>query len=105
MVLKMCRNGDDCPFAHHTKELDVEYKPKEWVKIFNQNSQKNLRMIDGMASQSDFRKTLEFSKFRTTNSFLPTNLEEETIQIDKVVNTVMKLRIILTWIERKDFAN
>ena len=90
MALKMCRNGDNCPFAHHTKELDVEYKPKEWVKIFSQNSQKNLRFVEGMTSQSDFRKTFEFSKFRTTNSFLPAVREEDLINIDKVINTVMK---------------
>lgn len=87
-ILKVCRNGDNCPFAHHTKELDVEYKPKEWVKIFTQSSQKNLKTFDGMASQSDFRKTFDFSKFRTTNSFLPTTREEDTIHIDKIMNTV-----------------
>jgi len=37
-ALKSCKNGDKCLHAHGHKELDVEYKPLEWVKIFRQSA-------------------------------------------------------------------
>lgn len=105
MVLKTCRNGDSCLFAHSYKELTVEYKPKEWVKFFNQKSQRNLKATTTISTQNDFRKTADANKFKdfTSGKFMTTQ-EAGPENINKIINTVNVLYMYVDSIERENFA-
>ena len=89
-ALRSCKNGNDCPFAHSHKELDVEYKPVEWVKIFRPATS-----TQGLRSRSykrtNIREALETSGDQS--SYLMTyqdspGQEGKEAQINKVINTV-----------------
>ena len=101
-TLKTCINGDSCQFAHGLKELTVDYKPNEWVKIFNQNSQSALKLPNLSTTQSEFRKSQDSSKFKTTrNSKFLTAQDDEVVSINKIINTVF-LNSFSNPIERKN---
>ncbi len=74
MILKTCTKGVNCPLAHSYKELTVEYKPREWVKFFNQKSQRNLKATTTLSTQNEFRKTTDANKFGgfTSGQFMTT---------------------------------
>lgn len=95
MVLKMCSKemkGEICPFAHSYRELTVEYKPNEWVKFFNQKSQRNLKGTTMLSTQNEFRKTTDPNNFRVFSSGkLMTAQDSGSENINKIINTVFPI--------------
>ena len=89
-ALKTCKNGDNCPFAHGHRELDVEYKPVEWVKIFRQSSTQHFRRETYVN-----RNLPEISDVSGLQSMSPASIRPMTTtqgsrenNINRVINTV-----------------
>ena len=99
-ALKSCKNGDKCPHAHGHKELDVEYKPLEWVRIFRQSaSSQGLRPVAPISNKNnalhnDYSEIPEISGLQTsaTHFFNPRRtLQAQAARdanVNKIINTV-----------------
>ncbi len=98
-ALKTCKNGDKCPHAHGHKELDVEYKPLEWVKIFRQSaSSQGIRpattINKNRALHNDYSEIPEISRLQTSSTqfFNPRRtLQAQAARdanVNKIINTV-----------------
>ncbi|KRX01863.1 Ankyrin repeat-containing domain [Pseudocohnilembus persalinus] len=104
---KMCRNNENCPFAHSKEQLDIEYLPgcnfkqqqfyiqktdliyykkiKEWVKYFKELSDNNKNIRRAQSSMA-----LKRTMFITNRSKLSDNLKQASNQqfysIDKIID-------------------